>query len=348
MNSDKKPLQVLILSDGIPGHVNQALGLSNWIANRFQVQRSTLEVKLRAKAVSRLILPWVVNCKWLARVALFLFYGLWSLPEKKPALIISMGGNTSFANILFKHYYQCPNVFLGSSRRLNSNLMSAHLSLESTGKPTNFVLNISPSTINVDDIKRQASQFIADNKLAGEKLWALIIGGDGAGYNYSPDDWKRLAAWADYTACKYNIRWLLTTSRRTGKKGEDILQSYFSPAVLAYGVWWDQQPEKKLAAMLGAAEQVFVTADSMSMINEAFASEKPVSIIDQQKNKANQRYVNALNKFETQGLCFKFYIDQQAMFIPELKEGRNITELITPLLDFLEEIIRAHFDKQKG
>jgi mitochondrial fission protein ELM1 len=75
------------------------------------------------------------------------------------------------------------------------------------------------------------------------------------------------------------IRWLVSTSRRTGAAAERILRGSLDPAHLAHTIWWSENPEKRLPALLGSAEAVFVTQDSVTMVTEALASGKPVVVV---------------------------------------------------------------------
>jgi len=80
-------------------------------------------------------------------------------------------------------------------------------------------------------------------------------------------------------ARREGIRWLVTTSRRTGAEAEARLRAGLDSAVVAAAVWWAEKPEKKMQAFLGAAECVFVTQDSVTMVTEAVASGRPVVVV---------------------------------------------------------------------
>jgi mitochondrial fission protein ELM1 len=110
-------------------------------------------------------------------------------------------------------------------------------------------------------------------------LWTMVIGGSSASHHYSEADWDHLAAGMSHIASGNQIRWLLTTSRRTGKDAERQLKMRLAPDMLAECVWWSTNPEKKMRAYLGAADRVFVTQDSITMITEAVASARPVYVL---------------------------------------------------------------------
>ena len=98
-------------------------------------------------------------------------------------------------------------------------------------------------------------------------------------HRYAVADWHSLAEAMNRIAERQGIRWLVTTSRRTGGEAEAILHSALAPKHLAYAIWWAEKPEKRVNAFLGAAEFVFATQDSVTMVTECVAAGKPTAVI---------------------------------------------------------------------
>jgi mitochondrial fission protein ELM1 len=68
----------------------------------------------------------------------------------------------------------------------------------------------------------------------------------------------------------------ITPSRRTGAEAVGILREALAPL----GAWvWDGQGENPYFGMLGLADAVIVTADSVSMVSEAVATSAPVYLV---------------------------------------------------------------------
>lgn len=334
-----KTLNILVVTDGVPGHESQALGLCQWLSSRYHINSVRYEVRLRFKALSRIALPFLQGLRTPAGFLFKIFYTANPLPENKPDVIVSMGGNTSFANILLSHYYGCTNIFIGSLRRLNAELIAAHLTLEPTGHAANIVMQITPSTVDREKLLVEGKVFIREIGLQEDKkYWTLIIGGDGAGYHYSEQDWIALGTWANSIAEQHNIRWLISTSRRTGANAELLLKATINPENIATAIWWNHKPEKKLMAMMGVCERIIVTADSMSMINEAIASGCDVVILDKD-NSANGRYRNALQGFVDAKLCSRQLLSAKAEISKSINPPTLINELVSPVLDALETIL---------
>jgi hypothetical protein len=99
--------------------------------------------------------------------------------------------------------WNIPNIFLGSKRRLRSKDFSAHLTLEPTGEPHNIVMELVPT---LTDLELQPEQGAALRRELGSKpdqpLYALIIGGDGAGFHYDDRAWNQIAELAAYLALR--------------------------------------------------------------------------------------------------------------------------------------------------
>ena len=94
------PLRVCLLSDGVPGHVNQARGLVRRIAAIQEVDCQEITVPMRLPFL-RPLLRLVQNSRRSGAYRLArLIYASWPDLDEAPELIISAGGNTSFVNAL--------------------------------------------------------------------------------------------------------------------------------------------------------------------------------------------------------------------------------------------------------
>ncbi len=103
---------------------------------------------------------------------------------------------------------------------------------------------------------------------------SVCIGGDTKRGKYSPADWRELMRGALQLAGNGSL--LITTSRRTPAEAiETFLPLLQMPHVLHR---WDQDKDNPYLGLLGAADTVVVTGDSMSMCTEACVTGKPVYI----------------------------------------------------------------------
>jgi hypothetical protein len=107
-------------------------------------------------------------------------------------------------------------------------------------------------------------------------LVAVLIGGDNAVYRLTE---QRFAVLCDrlVALAKSGVGLAITPSRRTGDAQRAMLQKRLAgmPAYI-----WDGSGDNPYFGMLGAADAIIVTADSVSMISEAAATGKPVHIVE--------------------------------------------------------------------
>lgn len=107
-------------------------------------------------------------------------------------------------------------------------------------------------------------------------LVAVLLGGDNRVYRATA---ARFAAFADELAqlARQGFGIAVTPSRRTGAEARLVLRGRLQglPAFV-----WDGEGDNPYFGLLGLADVVLVTADSVSMTSEAAATGKPVYVVD--------------------------------------------------------------------
>lgn len=103
---------------------------------------------------------------------------------------------------------------------------------------------------------------------------ALCLGGATKQGSYSAADWRELIKNAQSLAGNGSL--LITTSRRTPKEAIALFAPLLSMPHLLHR--WDRDKDNPYLGLLGAADAVIVTGDSLSMCAEACVSGKPVYI----------------------------------------------------------------------
>jgi mitochondrial fission protein ELM1 len=298
----ERPLNAWVLSDGQPGHYNQARGIVQALRRVRPVEVSWINAKLRL-GVARNLLRGVLNRNQAPRSLwpLRLAYRFDALPETNCDLIVSAGGKTSFANAWLASVLAVPNLYAGSLRGLLARRFSVVLTLEPLpGAASNLVVPLPPSAIDSDEVEQLGAAFRRQLGPPGQRYWALLLGGHGAGYRYSQADWLRLAELVNTLARRHDIRWLLVSSPRTGRRSETLLKQHVDRAVLAAACWCQDGDDYQAEAWLGAAERVFVTEDSMTMLSEAASALRPVHSLRPATAAPAQRYEQALQRFAGQ------------------------------------------------
>ncbi|HFD80526.1 MAG TPA: hypothetical protein ENK05_09080 [Gammaproteobacteria bacterium] len=334
-------LRVWVLSDGQPGHFNQSRGILAALRRIRPLQESWIALDLRI-GLGRNLLRYHLNRKVHPGPArrLRAFYRMGELPHGGCDLVVSAGGKTSFANAWLARRLGVPNLYAGSLRRLSAELFSVVLTLEPVpGAASNLVLPLPASAIDADEVRHRGERFHSRLGDPAQRYWLLLAGGDGAGYRYLKHDWIRLANLMNSLARGHGIRWLVVSSRRTGSTGERLLQRHLEAPHLAAGCWARQRAEYQAEDWLGAAERVFVTEDSMTMLTEAVYARRPLHSLQPQHCAPDQRYRASMQRFADQGFICRHRIADLLLHPHQLEECHCRPMSVSPL-DQLAEALR--------
>jgi mitochondrial fission protein ELM1 len=273
---------IWIVSEGSPGHVSQSTGLAAALAEKMQVATRQFESRPKINGFARTLIRlfWMgKNGRPLPDWMLDRWIGLEpaKADEPGPDLILSSGGRSVFAARTLAVRHAVPFIFLGERKPYPAAWFHTVFTPSSLENAANEIrMEVIPTKITPAIVAQAAAAW--QNKPTG-RLWAMLIGGKSRSHDFQAADWEKLAAEMSVLAKAEGIRWLVTSSRRTGREVEARLRELLPPEIVADAVWWCHQPEKKMAAYLGAAEVVFVTQDSVSMVTEAVAADKPVVVL---------------------------------------------------------------------
>lgn len=311
-------MKVLVIKDDKPGHYNQTEGLILYLKEIYEdLEVEYIQIDIKSK-LTRKILRFLLNTfpafftenslRYLS-----LFYKKYNIPKNKPDLIISTGGNTSNLNAWLSKVYKCKNILNGALRGLKEELFTNVTTVIDLGYKNQIILDVAPNTITKDKLLEKSEEFLKLHSLdSNQKYYTLLIGGNGAGYKYDDKFYDSLINFVEKLSKEKNIKWLITTSRRTPleieNKLEEKLKDYCS-----YFVSYNKKEEKVLLAFLGLSEAIFVTEDSSSMISEAISSTKNVFTIGNEYSNADKNYKNILKKFESNNQIIRlknFYLEE--------------------------------------
>jgi len=272
--------RIWIVSEGSPGHVSQSVGLAEALAATEPVSIERLECRPRLNGFARRLVQRWMGDKGRPLPGWFLGRaGLNSaaLPAGKPDLILSSGGKSVFVARTLAARYGAPYVFLGERKPYPSAWFHTAFTPSKFETGENDVsIDMIPTLITRAKVEQAAADW--PERPTG-KLWAALIGGASVSHRYTPEDWRALALAMNAIAHREGIRWLVTTSRRTGADVETCLRETLDPSIVAEAVWWSERPEKKMSRYLGAAERLLVTQDSVTMVSEAIDSGRPVLVV---------------------------------------------------------------------
>lgn len=274
--------EVWLVSEGSPGHDAQSMGLAEGLSLQYPgLVTKRIQLNRRLCGVKRMLARKLMGVRgrslacWL-QPFFFRVHPETPVPEGRPDLVISSGGQSVLLAYHLARIADAPYVFIGERKPYPSSWFHTVFTPSPLELGVNDVaIDLIPTPVSPEKVQMAAEQY---NCPEG-RLWAMIIGGQSRSHRYSEDDWVSLADGMNLQTRKHGIRWLLTTSRRTGEQAEAILKQRLDADVLADAVWWSKAPRKVMLAFLGTAERAFVTQDSVSMVSECVSSNIPTVVL---------------------------------------------------------------------
>jgi mitochondrial fission protein ELM1 len=263
------PIRVLWLKDNRPGHVNKVKGFLASLAKARPLEITTWEVRWRCSLLRHLV-GRLSGTRFLPPPSLVLKN---FPPQGEFDLIISSGGLTQWPNTLLAKRLGVPNVYIGSPHHFSPNAFTlVPMTDPPHGNPPFLKLDLVPSEVSPDAARQSAREHLP---VLEETAWTLLIGGDGEGMKWSHEDFMKLADRFLEEADKAGRKVLVATSRRTPARVENALRERFEAyGGFLSGAWFHASGGKTvpLLALFGASSRIIVTADSVSMTNEAVAA----------------------------------------------------------------------------
>ena len=327
---------ILILSDRIPGHLNQSKGIASMLSTKHlsTVRIEDLKFKsnqLRASIVffSKLLIR--MPNKLSAKIISLLYE---SVKINDIDLIIAAGGKTAPFSAALKILYDIPLIQLGSPRGLHSSLFNALVTVERYFKDSsNVVAAITPSLYSPEICNTAAKE-----KNLHEHL-LFLIGGKGIGYFYDNREWESLISIIKNFYEITSLPVTIVTSRRSDPAVEKKFQYDLRNIPHEYSVWFHNGEKNfNLAALFGAAKNIFVTEDSAMMISESISSGKPVTSLFPSVIKSPKRYKAHIQKYIDLGFITRESIGDFSIKNIE-NQSHNVQNHISKLRKQLEERI---------
>ena len=178
---------ILIISDGIPGHFNQSKGVAALLANRHSSKIKIIDLQFTSHSLRGFI---TVFSRFLMKLPSPLTAKIISTLYSKVAtseldLIIAAGGKTAPYTAALRILSKVQIIQLGSPRGLHSSLFSALVTVKRYYEDSsNVIASITPSIYSP-----QVCNKAAQEKELREHL-LFLVGGEGIGYSYEEDEWR--------------------------------------------------------------------------------------------------------------------------------------------------------------
>lgn len=279
-------LTILLIDEGSPGHRTQAEGIVELLERKginILVQKVrfhyTIRGVFRGFMRSILSLPFSKIHKVLLKQCGFFDKEINIIPD----IIISSGGKSIFASHILKNQYNCKNIFVGIPDSYPETWFDLIISpMKRDFLVPSIVSGLIPNTVTPKSIAKAGDEYWGDKKPTS-KCCTLLIGGNSRSHHYEDTDWEGLIQGVNKFGKENGIRWLITTSRRTPKSVENLLDKKLNKNYIFELVLFNQEPKKVVKPFLAVSEQVFVTQDSLTMASEVLNSGCKVTLLAPQK-----------------------------------------------------------------
>jgi uncharacterized protein len=279
-----RPLDALLLSDGKPGHYHQAEGVIAALARLGPIATARLEVRRRFVIPTRTLLQ-LVNAGLPSAHILRLGYGLRAAELPPADVIVSAGGETLAANAAAAKALGAANIFCGRLRRLAPQHVSLVLvALDSLAAHANHLVCLPPSPLDAGRAGTDGSNPVRFSRAAPPARVGLLVGGNSGAFRYRQKDWLQLTGFLRDAHRAHGIRWLATTSRRSGSSIGDALAAMAAEPDSGLETFVDFRTAGPgtLASIFAEADAILCTDDSTSMLSEAVGACLPVVAITPQ------------------------------------------------------------------
>lgn len=282
-------MNILIISDGKPGHQNQSLGIAERLPGaRIHLLKHDLQEGLREG-----LLRWRIGRSGgkikhddsrdhIGRIITREEFD--DVKRFAPSLVISTGTTSSGLNLLFKAYFGIPSVCimrpsLVPLKAFDLVILPVH---DYAPELPNIVrLVITPNRASPEMVRKEAGEFAQrTGHRKGGKYLGIIIGGQAKGMPLNPETCLHMIAECYRWAHENDIILFVTTSRRTGNALESAIEEQWGDNPhTGYLLLAGRDRENPTYAFHGLAGRALITADSVSMVSEAiYAGLKPVVI----------------------------------------------------------------------
>lgn len=130
--------------------------------------------------------------------------------------------------------------------------------------------------VTTDLLKKEAASFSKYYESLPKPRLAVVIGGSNSVYQLTPKEMIPMAQMLATLAREKNVGLMVTASRRTGEESLAILKKELAgtPHMI-----WDGTGPNPYYGMLGLADTILVTMDSVNMVSEACSTGKPVYVL---------------------------------------------------------------------
>ncbi len=345
---------VLVLSDGKPGHLNQAMAVAEMVKDALSLRLKSrcieeepiLDIKVREirfkNNFMRILLdicsifagPRCQGCLRCLKVCLEK-ESFDKVKNTYADIVISCGASLSATNIFLKYENKARNILimkptLARARKFNLVILPRH-DVSQNLRSNALVTESAPNRITEKAIEESVLKVTGGKVRTTNRGIGILIGGDTKNFKLEREAVEKVVDGVLKIADEVDLNLFISTSRRTSKEIDSFLKDRLSknPRCKLLVIANEKNIDGIVPAIFGLSEVVVVSPDSVSMVSEAISSEKHVVVFrEMNKESHKSKYERIIEDLERKG-----YINLQT---PEeiydslkriLKEKPSIKEL---------------------
>lgn len=333
------PMKVLVLQDGKPGHENQSHGIVDALRLLGKIELRYVHLPKRTKVnriahkyIYKHIMQYLISKRQLKRaVRIVKIEHLLNQPP--PDIIVSTGNRTIFTNTLLAQHFNCQNIYVGRCKKCPADNFSVaiheYTTLENTTLENTPSCKNTPPYIACSKPTPMVEIALEKPKTPPQKL-ALLIGGPTRNCPLRKRHINKLACFLQQSP----LQWIIFTSLRTPKSWGKIFAQVAcdNPRFQFYD--YNKTGSIKIANHIGKCDGVVLTADSMSMISEAVAVQRPtvgITTPSWRENQSDKKWQQALQNNNRLALIKPDDINTQSLY-NALASCQPLTENTTTIL----------------
>ena len=282
-----KKLKALLLTEGMHGMISQVEGLAKALNAEY------------AHKIVRLSFPWNLIPPKLSPISKIVLQDKNYIEVvETPDLIISCGRKSVIPSILAKK--KNPKIFTihVQDPKVNLKNFDAIVAPEHDNLTGDNVFSTKGAIhyITKDEVEK-ARPYLTE-KIKGEKVVSLILGGPNKYYNFSKDQLIKIFNDIKTIFVSKGYEIIIIRSMRTPKEIITLAKKEMS----GLGHVVSNVDKQAYLSAYALANYVIVTCDSTSMISEAATSGKPIFVAHMQTKKNNYRFKRFFELFKQMGI----------------------------------------------
>ena len=306
-------LKVLLLTEGYHGMISQVEGMAKALKANFQHKVVRLNhiwnyIPPKLTPISSIILkdPDYINL------------------DENFDLIISCGRKSVVPSIILKRKNNKVLTIQIQNPKVNFKNIDFIIAPEHDNLSGENVITSKGSVhyITLEEIEKAKSYL--ENKIKGEKLVSLILGGPNKYYSFSNKELEKVFNDVKKNFISKGYKVIIIPSMRTPKRIIDLANQEFDKESLVI----NNVNKQAYLASIGIAKKFIVTCDSTSMISEVATSGKPIFIAHMRPKRDNYRFKKFFKLFKEMGITRDLGEKDESWTYNKMNEAERIANIL--------------------